>query len=170
MATTTQPITIDKYLKTSHSPDCDYVDGELQERNLGELDHGEVQGALVEWFRKHGREWNLRTIPELRIRVSPTRVRVADVCLLARSEPTEQVPTRPPLAIIEVLSPEDRISRYEQRIDDYRNMGVRHIWIVDPQTRRGFDCSTGSWIETQSFQIENSPIAVDVSVIFAELS
>jgi Uma2 family endonuclease len=37
------------------------------------------------------------------------------------------VPTRPPLAIIEVLSPEDRISPYEQRIDDYRNMGVRHI-------------------------------------------
>lgn len=61
------------------------------------------------------------------IRVSQTRARIADVCLLARSEPAEQVPTRPPLAIIEVLSPEDRISPYEQRIDDYRNMGVRHI-------------------------------------------
>ena len=48
-------------------------------------------------------------------------------------------------------------------------MGVRHIWIVNPQTRRGFDCSTGSWIETQSFKIESSPIGVDLAVIFAEL-
>jgi hypothetical protein len=65
MATTTQPVTIDEYLHTAYHPDCDYIDGELQERNLGELDHGEVQGALVEWFRKHGKEWNIRTIPEL---------------------------------------------------------------------------------------------------------
>ena len=171
MATTSQPTTtIDEYLHTSYRPDVDYVDGELQERNIGELDHGEVQGALVEWFRKHVKEWDIRTIPELRIRVSPTRVRIADVCLLVRSEATEQVPTRPPLVIIEILSPEDRVSRYEQRIDDYRAMGVRHIWIVDPQTRRGFDCSTGSWIEAQSFAIENSPIRVDLSVIFADLS
>jgi Uma2 family endonuclease len=69
-----------------------------------------------------------------------------------------------------VLSPEDRISRYKQRIDDYRKMGVQRIWIVDPQTRRGFDCSTGSWIESQSFAIENSPITVDLPLIFAELN
>jgi Uma2 family endonuclease len=170
MATAINPTAIDEYLHTSYEPDCDYVDGEIQERNLGELDHGDVQGALAQWFRNHGKEWNIRAIPELRIRVATTRVRVADIAILSRQEPIEQVPTRPPLAVIEILSPEDRVSRYEQRIDDYRNMGIRHIWVVDPQTRRGFDCSTGSWIETQSFAIENSPIRVDLSVIFAELS
>jgi hypothetical protein len=40
---------------------------------------------------------------------------------------------------------------------------------VDPQTRRGYDCSIGSWIETNSLAVENSSIAVDLSVIFAEL-
>jgi len=170
MATTTQPITIEEYLHTHYEPDCDYVDGEVQERNVGELDLGEVQGALVEWFRKHGREWNIRAIPELRIRGAPSRVRIADVALLSRGQTVEQVPVHPPLAIIEVLSPEDRVSRYEQRIDDYRNMGVSNIWIIDPQTRRGFNCSTGSWIETQAFAVEGSPIHVALSVIFAELS
>jgi hypothetical protein len=48
-------------------------------------------------------------------------------------------------------------------------MGVRAIWVVDPETQRGYDCSTGSWIETQSFAIENSPIAVDLATIFADL-
>ncbi len=170
MATTTRlAVPISEYLHSSYSPDCDYVDGELQERNVGELDHAEVQAALAQWFRSHGKEWNIRAVTELRMRTGPTRFRVADVCLISRSEPTEQVPQRPPLAVIEVLSPEDRVSRYQERLDDYRKMGVRHIWVADPQHRRGYDCSTGSWIETTSFAVENSPIAVDLSVIFAEL-
>jgi Uma2 family endonuclease len=170
MATATRPtITVDDYLHTSYSPDCDYIDGELQERNLGELDHAEVETALAMWFRNHDKEWNIRTVVELRIRVAPSRFRVADVCLISRHAPVEQVAQHPPLAVIEVLSPEDRVSRYQQRIDDYRNMGIQHIWVVDPQSRRGYDCSTGSWIEKQLFAIENSPITVDLSGIFADL-
>ena len=170
MATTTRlAVPVSEYLHSSYSPDCDYVDGELQERNWGELDHAEVQGALVHWFRSHDKEWNIRAVTELRMRISPTRFRIADVCLISRGEPTDQVLQRPPIAVIEVLSPEDRISRYQERFQDYRRMGVRHIWVVDPQTRHGYDCSTESWIETTSFAVENSPIGVDLSVIFAEL-
>lgn len=139
----------------------------MQERDLGEFEHAEVQAARSTWLRNHGREWSIRAVTELRIQVSPTRFRIADVCLLSRDEPLEQVPTRAPLAIIEVLSPEDRVSRYQQRLDDYRQMGVKNIWVVDPETQRGYDCSTGNWIEKQSFAIENSPIAVDLATIFA---
>ena len=170
MATSAQPITIDEYLKTTYEPDCDYVDGEVQERNLGEFDHGKMQIALGIWFGTREKGWNIHTISEMRIRVKPTRVRIADVCLISRSEPIEQVATRAPLAVIEILSPEDRISRYEERIDDYRNMGIRHIWVIDPQTRRGYDCSTGSWIERQSFAIENSPIRLELGAIFTEIA
>jgi Uma2 family endonuclease len=170
MSTATQlPVTVSDYLHTSYSPDCDYVDGEVQERNFGEFDHAEVQGALIHWFRNHGKEWNIRTLAELRMQITPTRFRVADVCLIPRHEPADQVLQRAPIAVIEVLSPEDRVSRYQQRFADYRQMGVSHIWVVDPKTRRGYDCSGGSWIETMSFGIENSPITVDLSVIFAEL-
>ena len=163
------PVTVDEYLHSSYSPDCDYVDGEVQERNMGELDHAEVQSALVQWFRTHGREWNLRALAELRIQAAPRRFRIADVCLVSRDAPVEQIPRHPPLAIIEVLSPEDRVSRYQQRLADYRHMGVRYLWIVDPETRRGYDCSTGSWMETAVLQIPGSPIMVDLAVIFAEL-
>ena len=30
-------VSVEEYLHTSYQPDCDYVDGEVQERNLGEL-------------------------------------------------------------------------------------------------------------------------------------
>jgi len=32
-------ISVEKYLRTSYRPDCDYVDGEVLERNVGEKDH-----------------------------------------------------------------------------------------------------------------------------------
>src|SRR6202044_2783831 len=142
----TVQISLDEYLRSSYHPDCDYVDGEVQERNLGEFDHAAVQMFLGSWFFQHRDEWQLRVLPEMRIRVSATRVRIADICLMARSQPIEQVPTKPPLAVIEILSPEDRISRYGQRLADYRQMGIPNVWVIDPANRIGYDCSTAAWL------------------------
>ena len=164
------PITLDEYLHSAYQPDCDFADGEIQERLWGEPEHSLVQGALAYWFASHDKQWNTYTALSLRIRVAPTRVRIADVCLISRNAPREQVLATPPLAVIEVVSPEDRVSRFIERIDDYRRMGIHHIWVIDPKTRRGFDCSSGSWIETQSFAIEDSPIRVDLTAILAELT
>src|SRR6202043_3939568 len=36
-------ISVSEYLSAMYRPDCDYVDGEVQERNLGEYDHGKIQ-------------------------------------------------------------------------------------------------------------------------------
>jgi Uma2 family endonuclease len=47
-----------------------------------------------------------------RIRVKPDRVRIPDICLFL-AEPREQVPTTPPFICIEILSPQDRMSRVE---------------------------------------------------------
>ncbi|MBV8113630.1 MAG: Uma2 family endonuclease, partial [Silvibacterium sp.] len=62
----------------------------------------------------------------------------------------------PPLAIIEVMSPEDRVPRYSVRLDDYRKMGVGNIWVIDPASRKGFDCSAEDWIETSFFVAGNT--------------
>jgi len=32
-------VSVDEYLHTSYDPDCDYVDGAIVERNVGERDH-----------------------------------------------------------------------------------------------------------------------------------
>jgi hypothetical protein len=36
-------IQVSEYLDTGYRPDCEYVDGELLERNVGEWDHGRLQ-------------------------------------------------------------------------------------------------------------------------------
>ena len=163
------PISVSEYLHTSYHPDCDYVDGVIEERNLGELDHAELQSALLLYLSNHKREWGIRAVPEIRVQTSPTRFRIADICIVSVAAPREQIIQTPPVAIIEVMSPEDRIPRYSARLDDYRKMSVRNIWVIDPATRKGFDCSTETWIETASFAAPDTPIRVDLAALFAAI-
>jgi Uma2 family endonuclease len=157
------------YLSTSYSPDCDYVDGEIQERNLGEFDHAAVQAFLTSWFFQHRHDWSLQVLPEIRIRVSGRRVRIADVCLITRGQPVEQVLTKPPLAVIEILSPEDRISRYNERLGDYRRMGVAHVWVIDSANHVGYDCSTTAWLPVEELRVAGTPIVLRLADLWSEL-
>lgn len=50
MATTTL-VPIEVYLRTPYRPDVDYVDGVIEERNLGQNDHSAWQKALISWFQ-----------------------------------------------------------------------------------------------------------------------
>jgi Uma2 family endonuclease len=132
MSTTTH-IPVEVYLRSCYEPDAEYVDGEIEERPMGENDHSAWQDAISFWFRQHARDWNVRVRPELRIQVAPTRFRVPDVAVLDRDQPIEQIVTYPPLAVFEVLSPEDSLQRLKRKLEDYRVMGIPEIWVIDPQ-------------------------------------
>jgi Uma2 family endonuclease len=103
------------------------------------------------------------------VQVSPTRFRVADICVISTSAPREQIIQTPPLAIVEILSPEDRVSPYRQRIEDYRKMGVKNIWVIDPAARKGFNCSTGNWIEANDFAVAGTSVELHLDAIFADI-
>ncbi|MDQ6706789.1 MAG: Uma2 family endonuclease, partial [Acidobacteriota bacterium] len=105
-------ISVEEYLHSSYEVDCDYVDGELVERNVGEKGHGKLQGAIYVYYYTRKRKLGIHPFIEQRIRISPRRYRVPDLCLTV-GEPLEEILTTPPLAIIEVLSPEDRIARMQ---------------------------------------------------------
>lgn len=126
MASTTL-IPVSEYLKTSYRPDCDYVDGKIEERNEGEHDHAALQAALILWFGQRQQEWNIEVLPEQRMQISAARFRVPDVVLVSLHQPVERILTKSPLACIEILSPEDTLRRMQERITDYRQFGVRNI-------------------------------------------
>jgi len=117
MSSTTS-ISVSEYLSTSYRPDRDFVDGRVEERNVGEHDHAAVQAALILWFGQHQDDWRIEVLPEQRMRISSTRYRVPDICLVSLDDPVEQILTKPPLACIEILSPEDTLRRMQQRVDD----------------------------------------------------
>jgi Uma2 family endonuclease len=168
MATATR-ITLDQYLKTPYEPDAEFVNGEIEERNVGEYDHNLVQWAILDWFRRHDKEWKTRTIQEQRTRLRTGNVRIPDVSVWTRDIPVQPVFDRPQLIAIEVLSPEDRHSKVQEKIDDYIQFTVRHVWVIDPVKRQGWDCSSGNWIQQKRFELAGSPIFLDLEELFLSL-
>jgi Uma2 family endonuclease len=168
MATATR-IPIEQYLATSYEPDAEYVNGEVEERNVGEYDHSVVQRAILLWLHTHDKEWQTRTIQEQRTRLDSGNVRIPDVSVWSRSVPVQPVFTHPQLIAIEVLSPEDRQSRVQEKIEDYRRFQIPQIWIVDPVKRFGWDCSDGNWLRRTRFEVPGSPIHLDLEQLFRDL-
>ena len=125
-----------EYLHTSYRPDCDYIDGTIVDRNVGQYEHARLQGLIVTALMNREREWRIHVVPEQRVRIRETRYRVPDVVVLAEGAPHPRVIEQAPLLCIEVLSPEDRLSEIAERAYDYQTLGVEQTWIFDPVQKR----------------------------------
>jgi len=158
-------VSVREYLSTSYRPDCDYLDGVVLERNLGEYDHARLQGEVFAYFHARRREWGLRVVPEQRVQISPTRFRVPDVCVVL-GEPAEQIFRTPPFICIEILSKDDRLSDMQDRVADYLNFGVPYVWILDPATRHAWRCTPGGRREVTELHTENPETLVPVCDLF----
>ena len=165
MAAATQ-VPIETYLHTAYRPDCEYVDGELKERNVGEKEHGRLQMTLSWILRNHEADWAISVYPELRVQVSPTRFRVPDITVLRADAPEEQIITHPPLIVIEILSPSDSLLAMRERIEDYLAFAIPHIWIIDPTDRMGYICRSGvfrEWQPVAQLAVPGTPILLDLA-------
>jgi Uma2 family endonuclease len=166
---TTALVSVEEYLRTAYDPDCDYVDGEVIERNVGERDHSELQFELGLLFRTRRPEWKTFAFVEQRVQVSKTRYRVPDVCVYVGDKPRDQIFRTPPFICIEVLSPEDRVARTQERIDDYLKFGVAYVWVINPANRRVWAYTTEGSREIKDgiLATENPSLTVDLSEIFS---
>jgi Uma2 family endonuclease len=168
LAATTQ-IALSEYLRTTYHPDCEFVDGELQERNVGKTEHARVQALLAMWFGAHEEEWQVFVTTGQRVKVGTNRVRIPDVTVVRPGALNEDVLTVPPLCAIEILSPEDTYSRTAEKARDYRKMGIENIWLIDPGTRSGQASTPSGWRETMDFEIPGTPIRLSLADLFEKL-
>jgi Uma2 family endonuclease len=134
MATTARitHVPVEVYLNSSYEPDAEYVDGVIEARPMGEFDHSSWQHAIELWFSKQAKDWGIRVRPELRVQVSSGNFRVPDVTILDRNLPVEQIITHPPIAVFEILSPEDTVTRMMTKLAEYEQMGIQTILVLDP--------------------------------------
>lgn len=164
-------VSAEEYLSNSYDPDCDYVDGEIVERNVGETDHSDCQGRIYAYLLNRSRQLHIYPLVEQRVQVSPARFRVPDVCVVAGARPTEQILTRPPLIAIEILSKDDRMAYMQEKIDDYLRFGVSYAWVVDPRTRRAWVYTKEGSHEAKDgiLRTENPAIELPLPEIFQAL-
>jgi Uma2 family endonuclease len=80
--------------------------------------------------------------------------------------------THAPLLCVEILSPEDRIGRVEDKIEEYFRMGVRAVWVIDPRRRIGYQCEGASvrdWKAVETLVVPGTSIALAMQTILADL-
>jgi Uma2 family endonuclease len=155
-----------EYLHTSFEGlDCEYRDGEIVERGLPDNPHSKTQANLLVFFGFLRNRFPVFLRPELRMKVRPGRYMIPDVAVYWPEEPVIAVPDTPPLIAIEIRSPEERLPRIKQKLDEYRNWGVRHVWLVDPHARRLYTYD-GDLVETATFGVPELGVQLTAQDIF----
>lgn len=163
--------TLETYLNSQYSPDCEYWDGELVERNLGEKEHSILQRTFVGIFFSMREAWRVETYPELRMQLGPARYRVPDIVITRRGHGFENILRTPPLLCIEIISPQDSLGRLREKARQYLEFGVENVWIADPYERCVYIASAAGEEKRTSggLSILATPIHIELDHLFAEL-
>jgi Uma2 family endonuclease len=161
-------IPLSEYLQTTYRPDCEYVDGEVRERNVGKFEHARIQALLAMWFGQHEKQWSAIVVTGQRVRVAERRVRIPDVALIAPGTHPD-VLTEAPILAVEILSPDDSYSDMEERAADYLSMEIRAVWIIDPKTRTGRMRIGEAWIAARRLDVPGMAIYVELPDVFRSL-
>jgi Uma2 family endonuclease len=166
-----KPVSVEEYLSMIFEHDCEYVDGTIEERDMGEFEHAYVQGLLISLFFKNREAWGVYPLPEQRVQTQKTHFRVPDIAILREGTPREGILTHPPLLVIEVQSPDVPLRRTETKALEYLAFGIEHVWVIDPYARVAYrGTPTGlELLRSGELAIPETSICVVPASIFAEL-
>ncbi len=128
-------VPVEEYLRMSfEGPDPEYLEGELVGRNLRGNSHSRVQGNLVGILHVLTKKNRGHVRPEIHMRLAPTRIRIADMAVFLE-DPADEIPSVAPFIAVEIVSPGDRYMEIHAKLEEYRRWGVKHVWLVDPESK-----------------------------------
>lgn len=143
MATTTK-LTLEQFLALPETePASELIDGEVVQKTMPTLYHTIIQRLLSFVFTVYLREHPIGEAgPELRCLFGsrqPNQARLPDFMFVSSDQlrgvaGDEPLPDAPDLAV-EILSPDDRMSRVMRKVRFYLANGVRLVWLIDPVRR-----------------------------------
>jgi hypothetical protein len=164
------PATIseEQYLRTMFHPDCDFLDGRVEERKVGEWEHSGVQKMLMKIFLRNEDVWGTDIRQECRLQVAAHRFRVPDSMILRAGEQVKRIVSVAPLLCIEVKSPEDTWKRMDTVLRDFLEMGVKDVWVFDPEEKLAYRFDhDGFHPAVGELTVEGTAITVSVDEVFA---
>lgn len=166
-------VSADEYLNSSYHPDMEYVDGALVERGVPTIAHGLLQAILTEYFRRYRQRFRFALLTETRTQiVERSRYRIPDIMVCPLPLPPGEIVNSVPWAVIEILSPDDKISEQLARFRDYEQIGVRHMVLLDPEEYRAYRFENSALIEGQltSLDLPAGGLPFDTEAIFRQLA
>jgi Uma2 family endonuclease len=102
------------------------------------------------------------------VQISPTGFRVPDVVVLENTGPLkemEQIVRTPPIAVFEILSPEDTLPRILEKLEDYEKMGIRGIFVIDPKSGKKYRYESGDLrhVDTAALAVKDREYVLKLS-------
>lgn len=165
-------IPADEYLNSSYHLDREYVDGVLVERGEPTIAHALLQVILCSHLSAHRKRFSFEPLPSVRTQiVERARYRIPDVMLCPVPLPAGKIVNSIPWAVIEILSPEDRLPEQLARFRDYKRIGVLHMVLLDPEELTAYRFDNRALIETQltSLALPTGHLPFDTEALFQQL-
>jgi Uma2 family endonuclease len=128
-------ITPEQYFATQFEREPELVRGELVERPLPTFPHGNIQLRMGSRLMALQQSYPVFTGVEVRVRMASDLYRIPDISMWEGTAP-DSLPASPPLLVVEISSPDDRLDAMLQKLEEYRAWGVHHIWLVEPELKR----------------------------------
>ena len=163
-------ISLEEYLHTSYSPEREYRDGVLVERNVGDNAHAKLMGLLTTYMNRRRKAWKILAYLELRVKMRENWYPVPDVCVYPEPIPTERYPSQPPLLWIEIVSQDDRLVDLWEKAAELVKCGVPYVWIIEPNTLKS-ELHTADGIlavPDQTLRLADSPIVIPLVEVVEE--
>ncbi|HLW76246.1 MAG TPA: Uma2 family endonuclease [Bryobacteraceae bacterium] len=154
-------VTPEQYLAAHFEREPELVHGELVERPLPNKTHGRIQALLVLLLGRAG-----YSCTEVRMRIAEDLYRLPDFAFF-ENEPEGEVPDRPPLLIVEIASPDDRLIDMLTKFDEYARWGVSNLWLVEPTLREFRTYDHGSLQRVDRFELPQFGFTITPADLFA---
>src|ERR1700683_726719 len=134
---------------------------------------GDSQGSLTLCVGPYRRQLRFALLSETRTEiVEGARYRIPDLMLCPQPLPPGRIVNTIPWVVIEILSPDDRLSAQLARFRDYKRIGVRHMVLLNPEEfiAYRFD-ENGSLLETEfaSLDLPSGDLPFDTEALFRQL-
>ncbi|WP_017555730.1 Uma2 family endonuclease [Nocardiopsis baichengensis] len=113
------------------------ADGRLEVTPAPVFDHTRVEGRLQTYLGNLAPDgFEVLPDPGMNLHGDPSRHRRPDLAVIREGEEARPYLTRPPLLVVEVLSPESTIRDTHRKRSEYAGFGIESYWIIAPSVEK----------------------------------
>lgn len=141
-------------------PYFEYWFGEPVQKKTPTWIHSMLQKIIMRLLDNTGYESGA----EVKLKISTKFQPLPDVSAVLPGDVELPYPTRPVEVVVEILSPDDQFSQMLMKCRFYSELGIKHVYVVDPEARQIWRWHAGE----AAVPVEHL-MWISVSAIWAEL-
>ena len=141
-------------------PYFEYWFGSPVQKSMPTWIHSLLQKIIMRLLDDAGYE----SAAEVKLKISNEFQPLPDVAAVFPGQIAGPYPTEPVEVVVEILSPDDRLPDIVSKCNFYAGLGIKHIYVVDPQVRK-----VSVWASNESLQPAENLTSISVAEIWCEL-